>query len=209
MPYRQVGDFYNKQKTYAAQREIESMINNARIENDQADQQRLDAVNEEFKRRENADLDAQFADQMERQQWYDDEKNKRLRQIAELENQQRREALKTQSKTLDAARPFMMNTPGVIDLIRPRNGKLPSRADFRQNSQTRLNRSMSPTRRNDSPPRVTFGGRLRSNRVRLSIRATRTHRGTRTRSGRTHRGTQTRRGTRSRTCRNRRVVRKQ
>ena len=130
----------------------------------------------------NADLDAQFADQMERQQWYVEEKNKRLRQFAELENQQRREALKTQSKTLNAALPFMKNTPGVIDLIRPINGKLSSPADFKQNSPTRLNHSMSHTRRNDSPPR-TIGGRVRSNRVRRSIRATRTRSRTRTRRG--------------------------
>ena len=206
-------DFFNKQTTYSGEAEARAANEHAKKLSELEDQQRLDAVNEEIERQRNEKkekkLQAEIKRINDRQDKIEAERAKQQKIYAEQRKKDAEQRKAQEVKTLDAALPLMMNTPGVIDLIRSRNGKLPSPSDFRQNSPIRLNHSMSHTRRNDSPPR-TIGGRVRSNRVRRSIRATCTRSGTRTRSRtRTRRGTRTRSGRTHRGTRSRRVVRKQ
>lgn len=198
-----VRTFYDKQPTIQGQLEILSMIENARLDNEERERERErwrlleDAAKAEEEERVNANLDAQFAEQMERQKYWSNDYKKRVDKIDELGN---KKTLAAQSKTLDAARPFIMNNRDVLELIhhktnRNSRSKLSSPKKELNQSTDSSNMMKSPPRgkmasrsrsrtHSQSPPRVTTGGgRTRSNRVRRSSnRATR--RGVRSRSRR-------------------------
>ena len=132
---------------------------------------------------------------MERQKYWSNDYKKRVDKIDELGNKKR---LAAQSKTLDAARPYIMNNRDVLELIHHKTNrnsrsklsspkKEPTDSSNMLNSPPRGNMASRSRSRNASrsPPRVTTGGRTHSNRVRRSSnRATRTRRGVRTRSRR-------------------------
>ena len=196
-----VRTFYDKQPTIQGQLEVLSMIENARLDNEERERERErwrlleDAAKAEEEERVNANLDAQFEEQMERQKYWSNDYKKRVDKIDELGNKKR---LAAQSKTLDAARPFIMNNRDVLELIhhktnRNSRSKLSSPKKEPNQSTDSSNMMKSPPRgkmasrsrsHSQSPPRVTTGGgRTRSNRVRRSSNRV-TRRGARTRSRR-------------------------